>query len=549
MSLLDSVPLTPLVLLGFFLVYKIIQTLKVDPRPLPPGPKPVPLLGNALDLPKTQEWLTYARWGKQYGDVVHVSALGQPIFILNSREAAVDLLEKKSSIYSDRPYLAMGGDLVGWSNTLVLTPYNARFRNMRKYLHRLIGARNSNQFWALEEQETKRFLRKILDDSHSGRNETETGTVAERIRWTAGAIILLMSHGYTLAAHDDPFVKLADIATEQFSASTEPGAWLVDLMPSLKHIPTWFPLAGFRRTALKWRATLEEMAEKPYAMVKAQMAAGTAHPSFTRELLEDKGSSITAEENHTIKWAAASLYSGGADTTVSAIYTLFLAMTLNPRVQKCAQAELDSVLCGERLPSFQDRLDGKLPYVEALVKEILRWAPVTPTGVPHRLTEEDEYRGWRVPKGTIVISNIWGMTRDESIYPNANEFRPERFLTKAQGGDCETEADIQPDPRGIAFGFGRRVCPGQNLADLSLWISTAMTLSVYNIAPVSGAEPTFEYTNGTISHPKPFKCSIKPRSTRAEQLILAVGEDPAVAYLPSQKPVDIVSSDKGQESD
>jgi hypothetical protein len=75
--------------------------------PFPPGPKPLPLLGNLFDMPTSREYEVYTQWGKKYGDVVHVNALGQHIIILNSMEAANELLDQRSTIYSSRPYIPM----------------------------------------------------------------------------------------------------------------------------------------------------------------------------------------------------------------------------------------------------------------------------------------------------------------------------------------------------------------------------------------------------------------------------------------------------------
>jgi hypothetical protein len=75
--------------------------------PYPPGPKPLPLIGNVLDLPQEKEWLTYRAWNDQYGDIVCVDALGQKIFILGSAAAVTDLLEHRGAIYSDRPVTSM----------------------------------------------------------------------------------------------------------------------------------------------------------------------------------------------------------------------------------------------------------------------------------------------------------------------------------------------------------------------------------------------------------------------------------------------------------
>lgn len=108
------------------------------------------------------------------GDIVHVSLLGQPIVILGSLSHAKALLDKRSTIYSDRPRLVMGGDLVGWDRTLALTPYGERFRAYRRLTHRLFGSRaQTEQYHALEERETKLFLRRVV---------SEPGDFAKHIR-------------------------------------------------------------------------------------------------------------------------------------------------------------------------------------------------------------------------------------------------------------------------------------------------------------------------------------------------------------------------------
>lgn len=312
--------------------------------------------------------------------------------------------------------------------------------------------------------------------------------------------------------NNDPFVDLANRAMDQFSRSTATGAFMVDIIPSLAKVPEWFPGAGFKRMAREWHATLEEMASAPYKFVKDQMTADNATKSFTSDLLE--GRTLSVEEDHVVKWSAASLYSGGADTTVSSIYSLFLAMLLFPSVQKKAQAEIDTVVGPDRLPSFSDR--HSLPYMEAFTKEILRWNVVAPLAVPHRVIEDDVYEGYYIPKGSLVIPNIWFMLNDPQRYANPSEFNPERFLGN-DGKEPET------DPRTICFGFGRRICPGLHLADASIWISAVMTLAVFDISKVvkNGVEitPEVEPSSGTVSHPKPFECSIKHRSMKALELI------------------------------
>jgi cytochrome P450 len=146
------------------------------------------------------------------------------------------------------------------------------------------------------------------------------------------------------------------------------------------------------------------MTNWPYTFAQKTMSEGTAVASYTTNLLQAK-QNLSSEEEHAIKWSAASLYGGGADTTVSVVYSLFLAMTLFPEIQRRAQEEIDNVIGNDRLPSLADR--GTLPYTEAIILELLRWQPVIPLGVPHRCSEENEYNGYRIPKDSIVMPNQW----------------------------------------------------------------------------------------------------------------------------------------------
>jgi cytochrome P450 len=134
-------------------------------------------------------------------------------------------------------------------------------------------------------------------------------------------------------------------------------------------------------------------------------------------------------------------------TTTSIAY-FFLAMLLYPETQKKAQLELDSLLEGKRLPEFSDM--EHLPYIKAMVSEVMRWRPVTPLGVPHCSSVEDIYEGHHIPKGTILVGNVWAILHDEDTYGVDHlEFNPDRFLPK------EGKA-MPPDPSVAAFGFGRR---------------------------------------------------------------------------------------------
>ncbi|KZT32147.1 cytochrome P450 [Sistotremastrum suecicum HHB10207 ss-3] len=498
---------------------------------LPPGPRPIPFVGNVLDMLKPRGWATYYDLAKQYGDVIYLSALGQPMIILNSHTAAVDILAKQSAISSNRPEFLMAGPIAGTDRLAPLMQYDHPLKTMRRHFIPFIGTQSSTHLWEVAEQLTQRFIKRLRKDVET--SDSEGFDPRDSISWAASAISLRLIYGYDSAVEDDILVHRTRVAFDSFLRANEP-SWTVNWIPPLRHIPPWFPLASFRKIGQQGRKTLDALAREPLEYMKKRMAQGTAPESFSRKLFEEHGASITTEDESSVEWASVTLHGGMANTHGSIVYSFFMAMSLYPEIQKRAQSELDRVLHVERLPSPLDRRMGAFPYINALCKELVRWAPAVPSGVPHVMTETSTYRGWTLPKGTYIIANLWGINRDATIYPNPHKFRPERFLTKAQGGDCETEADIPMDPSKATFGYGRRRCPGQYLAELLIWISVAMTLSVYNIECVKGQEPCpSEYENWVISYPKAFKSKITVRSDEAEKLVNSISNDEPPSWMRS----------------
>jgi len=150
-----------------------------------------------------------------------------------------------------------------------------------------------------------------------------------------------------------------------------------------------------------------------------------------------------------------------------------LAMLAYPETQARAQAELDAVVGRSRPPNFADY--PSLPYVRAMVKEVLRWRPSGPLGLPHQVTEDDWYEGMFIPKGAVCIPNVWHLNRDPEVYgENATQFDPARHL--------DANGDIAPGPSDskeeghVSYGFGRRLCIGRYVANDSLFINVAILL-------------------------------------------------------------------------
>ncbi|EPQ56835.1 cytochrome P450 [Gloeophyllum trabeum ATCC 11539] len=488
------------------LAYALMRLSGRRRLPYLPGPKPLPVLGNLLQMPTEREWLVFAEWAMTYGDCIHLTILGQSIVVLNSFEAASDLLEKRSAAYSSRPRLVMAGELVGFARAMALMPYTERFRQLRRMMQKELTGAALQKYWPLHEHDSRHLVLRVVQ---------RPTDIAKLVRHYAGSVILKVTYGYQTEPENDPFLVLAEKVMGAFSVASKPGNWLVDFITWLRHLPDWVPGTRFKQVARELSDLHMQVIEGPYNWaLPRQDTPEVIKPNFVSTVLVDKAGSLTAEDNEILLWSSASLFGGGADTTVSAITSFYLAMALYPEVQAKGRAEIDRVIGTQRLPQLTDQRD--LPYVEAIMREVLRWNPVAPLGVPHLSTQDDVYRDRFIPSGTIVMPNIWVMLHDPVIFPNPHEFNPDRFL-----GD-----EVAVKRSSVAFGFGRRVCPGMTFAESSVFIAIATALATCEMSDAVDEHGTrisreVTYKTGTISHPPSFTCRVTARSKSHVDLLEA----------------------------
>ncbi|EUC61305.1 cytochrome P450 family protein [Rhizoctonia solani AG-3 Rhs1AP] len=485
--------------------WALVDTLKKRHQlPFPPGPPEKSWIGgNALDMPRSHLWLRFTEWAKQYGDIVHVRVHTNHIVLLSSYDVVTDLFDKRGSTYSHRSERTMT-TMMGWKHFMSSEAYGDRWRAYRRQANSGFNKKAVVKYQDGQARDVHVFLQRLLSDSEN---------FISQIKWLAGSIIMRTTYGYKVLETNDPHITIADDALASLQFTGVAGNYLVDSYPFLRYLPAWLPGMEFKRQAEEWSKYPARMAQEPFDWTKEQMKNGLAVPSFLSGLLEQNKDGLDGED--VIKWTSASMYSAGAHTTVGTISNFILAMVLYPEVFRKAQEEIDRVVGSERLPLVSDRVD--LPYIECVLSETLRWYPVAPLAIPHRVLQDDEYRGYRIPAGSTVISNVYAITRDERIYPDPETFIPERFDTSRPGPN-------PPNPRDFIFGIGRRVCPGNHIADVSVWLaiaSLAATMDINKTRDSNGVyvEPVTEWSSGFVSQLRPFKCSIKPRSEKVAKLI------------------------------
>ncbi|CAE6497796.1 unnamed protein product [Rhizoctonia solani] len=478
---------------------------------LPPSPFSLPIIGNVLSLPPGPEHIVYTKLGKDLrSDIIYLDLLGHDIVVLNSPQAALELLDKRSSIYSDRfcPLMFKDKSLFDWSTSPPFLGYNDVWRHHRRMMNKWLNTREVSQFYKMQESQARSLLQRLLAVSTK---EHPFDSVKNEFYFAMGSSIFQMVYGYTVGDINDPYFQAAHELDNHAAQAAMITNFYVNVFPFLNRVPEWLPGASWKRTVREWREQKVYALDAPFRWTQNQVAQGTNENSIISDLLQDHD--LMLELNHEerdsrLKELAHVLYSGGTDTvdlerTSSLLLSFVAAMVLNPGVQALAQNEIDLTLGSGVLPTMSDR--ERLPYVNRLILELMRWRPPLTIGVPHQCFQDDVYRGYNIRRGTIVIGNIWSMGRDEKVYRDAEKFNPDRFL----------DPDVPPVP---VFGWGRRKCPGVYFGEASLFITITSLLAAFTFSRKRNSsgnytEPTIEDSpNSIILGLKPFEFEFTARS-------------------------------------
>ncbi|KZT58511.1 cytochrome P450 [Calocera cornea HHB12733] len=499
----ESIPLSARFQIGIaflFIIATWIWHQRSSAR-LPPGPNPIPIIGNTA-LPK-DTLSSFKSWADQYGDIMTLRILGKNLIILNSRKAADELLERRSSSTYARPVYTMAHKIVGMEHFPSQTSDPDKHRTHRRMFATALSPRASEVYWPTEMLEVRKAVRDMLNGPDN---------YAAAIQRALASIALKIAYGYDIDNEDDGLIKKIQRMMRILVEVQIPGRFLVDVIPALNYLPTWIPGMKFKRDGEVWAAQIREVEQIPFDRVKQDRAAGIAKPSLVSTLLDQ---SWAVDEENGIKVVAGAIYNAGADTTTAAIHNFLAAMVMFPDVQEKAQRELDAIIGRGRPPTMEDR--AHLPYCSAVVLETLRWRPVIPAGIPHVFVRDEEFMGYLIPKGSVTLANLWAMSRNAAEYPDPEIFKPERFLEADKHGAENVEKNR------FVFGFGRRVCPGIQLADSSLFAAVVSILWTCNISrPSSGSAKPQEMRFGTtlrIHRPNPFPIHITSRFLGAAEQI------------------------------
>ncbi|KAI9452373.1 cytochrome P450 [Lactarius psammicola] len=499
-------------LLTGFVLYLITKLAQRAFRKLPPGPKGLPFIGDVVHI-ADQDWLTSPQRLAEYGsEMMYISALGNGMLVINSQRVAVDLLEKRSNIYSDRPHYISAGEFLTENLTLSFSLFGDLWHRFRRVAVEGFSKSASQHFHLIQSREAIMLALELMKSPPSPE---------KHFRRHASSIMLsIIYHLPPTESEEDPIVVGITDHVDRILAEVQPGSRLVEYFPWMKYIPSRF--AKWKRDAQYWYIQDSLMFERLLGKVADDLRDGIDRPSFGATVLKNQSKNGLSEREQA--WIVGNMFAAGQETTSTTLHWWLLAMLVYPAVQARAHAELDEVVGRARPPTFADV--PSLPYLRAMVKETLRWAPITVLGMPHASIADDWYEGVFIPKGTVCVPNMRLLNSNPEVFGNdAAEFDPTRWYLDEKG---RSRVNLQAGGGGredghVTFGYGWRVCPGRYVAEDSLMIDFATLLWAMQFERPDGARGELDthtlVHSGVMTRPVPFEFKAVPRFIEAEALL------------------------------
>ncbi|CAJ1052393.1 cytochrome P450 2U1 [Xyrichtys novacula] len=503
----------------FLLVYYLLRFYKSRRLLLniPPGPKPWPIVGNfgGFLIPS----FIQRRFGQQpstsdktavgvlteltklYGNVYSLFVGSQLVVVLNGYEVIRDAFSNHPEVFSDRPDIP-AISIMTKRKGIVFAPYGPVWRKQRKFCHTTL--RN----FGFGKLSLEPCILKGLDTIKSELlrlNEESGGAgvdLAPLISHAVSNVICSLILGQRFHHEDREFRSMLHLMDRGLEICVNSPAVLINAFPFFYHLPFGVfrelrqverdMTAFLKRFIAKHRETLDpenprDLTDMYLIEMLAQQANGNADSSFTEDYLF---------------YIIGDLFIAGTDTTANSVLWVLLYLILHPDIQDKVQAEIDEVVGTQRVPSLTDK--GSLPFTEATIMEVQRLTVVVPLAIPHMASETTEFRGHTIPKGTVVLPNLWSVHRDPTVWDDPDTFNPARFL--------DNEGNLMRREYFIPFGIGRRVCMGEQLAKIELFLTVTCLLQSFTFRLPDGTPPpSLRGRFGLTLAPASFSVCVSPR--------------------------------------
>ncbi|KAE8605374.1 hypothetical protein XENTR_v10015087 [Xenopus tropicalis] len=487
---LEPTTLFVAIVLCLFLIYLLLHNGKGTPPNFPPGPKPLPFIGNLHIMNLNKPHKTYMELGKKYGSVFSVQLGTEKVVVLCGYDAVKDALINHAEEFSERAVSTLSRKrLKGYG---IIFSHGENWKVMRRFT--LATLRDFGMGKRTIEDRINEECNFLMETFKSYKGEPfETNLIMNAA--VANIIVsILLAHRFEY--QDPTLLKLIGLINEIVKLSGRPIIMIYDAFPS---VVSWLP--GSHQKVLENTRGLRNFIKETFTEHKARLDINDQRDLidvFLVKQREEKPNPGLFFHNENLISLVSNLFVAGMETTSTTLRWGLLLMMKYPEIQKKVQNEIDKVI-GSAQPQMEHR--KQMPYTDAVIHEIQRFADIVPTNLPHATTMDVTFRGYLIPKGTRVIPLLTSVLRDKAYFEKPYEFYPEHFL--------DSEGNFVKNEAFIPFSAGKRICAGETLAKMELFLFFTNLLQNFTFRSPPGQDLPLTTAEGFTSIPMVHKiCAV-----------------------------------------
>ncbi|KAG4946377.1 hypothetical protein AAZX31_15G148500 [Glycine max] len=496
--LLVVVSYAVLFLVLFLGVKFVFQSRKL--RNIPPGPPPLPIIGN-LNLLEQPIHRFFQRMSKQYGNVVSLWFGSRLAVVISSPTAYQECFTKHDVALANR-LPSLSGKYIFYNNTTVGScSHGEHWRNLRRITALdVLSTQRVHSFSGIRSDETKRLMQRLVLAKNSNEEEFARVEISSMFNDLTYNNIMRMISGKRFYGEESEMKNVEE--AREFRETVTEMLELMGLANKGDHLPflRWFDFQNVEKRLKSISKRYDSILNK---ILHENRASNDRQNSMIDHLLKLQETQPQYYTDQIIKGLALAMLFGGTDSSTGTLEWSLSNLLNHPEVLKKARDELDTQVGQDRLLNESDL--PKLPYLRKIILETLRLYPPAPILIPHVSSEDITIEGFNIPRDTIVIINGWGMQRDPQLWNDATCFKPERF-------DVEGE-----EKKLVAFGMGRRACPGEPMAMQSVSFTLGLLIQCFDWKRVSEEKLDMTENNWiTLSRLIPLEamCKARPLATK-----------------------------------
>ncbi|KAM6222122.1 cytochrome P450 2B11-like [Rhynchocyon petersi] len=435
---------------------------------LPPGPRPLPFLGNILQMDRRGLLKSFLRLRDKYGDVFTLHLGPRPVVMLCGTEAIREALVDQAEVFSGRGKIAViESTFQGYG---VIFANGERWKALRRFS--LATMRDFGMGKRSVEERIQEEAQYLIEELRKSQGALVDPTFF--FHAITANIICSIVFGERFAYEDSEFLRLLDIFYQTFALISSLSSQVFELFSGfLKYFPGTHRQvynkmqeinAFIRQSVKKHRQTLDPSNPRDFIDV------------YLLRMDKEKSDPNTEFHDRNLILTTLSLFFAGTETTSTTLRYGFLLMLKYPHITEKVQKEIDQVIGPHRPPALDDRT--KMPYTDAVIHEIQRYSDLIPLGVPHLVTRDTNFRGYILPKGTEIYPLLSSALHDPNYFEKPDDFNPDHFLD-AKGALKKLDAFMP-------FSVGKRICLGEGIARNELFLFFTTILQHFSVtSPVA----------------------------------------------------------------